>query len=348
MPNAIQRFGGLTAPRGAEGQTRWPFRGSRSTVQVLRPSLILIVLAAVALVAFGPLVAKSAEPEVVARVNGDSVTRAQFERMLANPLTLRQAQQELGVQEPGSRELERLAMRKLVYLRLLVQEAGRRKISVTRQELDQAISGLRRRFGDLKDFGVWVKEQGLNDPELFETVRTDMLAERATAALVEGVRVTEEQAQLYFDAHKGDLVIGTEVRLRIIAVRDKSEAEEIVADVRKGVPFDRLARRGSMGRLAAKGGDTGWVDFHALPSLLREAAAKLKPGEVYGPLEKSKDELLIVGMQGRRSIRAKSLAEARTEIERRLLPARQQEAVHVWLKEQEEKSQIKIFLQLER
>lgn len=338
MPNAIQRFGGLTAPSGAEGQ-------SRSTVRVLRPSLILIFLAAVALVAFGPLVAKSAEPEIVARVNGDSVTRAQFERMLANPLTLRQAQQELGLQEPGSRDLERLAMRKLVYLRLLVQEAGRRNITVTQPELDQAISALRRRFGDLKDFGVWVKEQGLNDPELFETVRTDLLAERATAALVEGIRVTEEQAQGYFDAHKDDLIIGAEVRLRVIAVRDKSEAEEIVAALRKGEPFDRLARWGSMGRLAAKGGDTGWVDFHALPSPLREAAAKLEPGEVCGPLEKSKDELLIVGMQGRRPIRAKSLAEARPEIERRLLPVKQQEAVQAWLTEQENKSKIEVYLQ---
>ena len=143
-----------------------------------------------------------ADVAVVARVNGDPVTRAQFDRMVANPLTLQQAQRELGVEEPDRKELERLAMRKLVHLRLLVQEADRRKINVTRKELDEAITALRRRFDDLKDFGAWVKEQGLNDPELFETVRTDMLAERVTAALVEGVRVTEEQAQQYFEAHR--------------------------------------------------------------------------------------------------------------------------------------------------
>jgi parvulin-like peptidyl-prolyl isomerase len=284
------------------------------------------------------------KPEIVARVNGDPVSRAQFDRMVANPLTLSQAQRELRVQEPDSKQLERLAMRKLVHLRLLVQEADRRKIRVTQKELDEAITALRRRFDDLKDFGTWIKQQGLNDPELFESVRTDLLAERVTAALVEGVRVTEEQAQQYVEAHRDDLIIGAEVRLRIIAVSSKAEAQEIVAAVQKGEPFDRLARRRSMGRLAAKGGDTGWVDFQALPSPLREAAVKLKPGEVSGLLQKGADEFLIVGLQGRRPVRAGSLAEARPEIERRLLLEKQQEAIETWLTEQERKSKIETFL----
>ena len=284
-----------------------------------------------------------ADVAVVARVNGEPVTRAQFDRMVANPLTLQQARRELGVEEPDRKALERLAMRKLVHLRLLVQEADRRKINVTRKELDEAITALRRRFDDLKDFGAWVKEQGLNDPELFETVRTDMLAERVTAALAEGVSVTEEQAQQYFEAHQENLFIGAEVRLRIIAVSTKVEAEEIMAAVRKGEPFDRLARRRSKGRLAAKGGDTGWVDVQALPSPLREAAAELKPGEVGGPLEKGPGDFLIVGLQDRRPVRAKSLAEARSEIERRLLPEKRREVVQKWLAEQETKAKIEIF-----
>jgi len=314
-----------------------------SRVRRLLPRAILCVAAVGIAVAFRPQLTSGAHMEIVARVNGDPVTRAQFDRMVANPLTLQQAQRELGVEEPDRKELERLAMRKLVHLRLLVQEAGRRRISVTRKELDDAITALRRRFDDLKDFGTWVKQQGLNDPELFETVRTDMLAERVTAALVEGVSVTEEQAQQYFEAHRDDLVIGAEVRLRIIAVSNKAEAEEIVAAVRKGEPFDRLARRRSVGRLAAKGGDTGWVDVQALPSPLRKAAVELKPGEVGGLLERGPGEFLIVGLQDRRPVRAKSLAEARPEIERRLLPEKRREAIVAWLAEQEKRAKIEIF-----
>jgi hypothetical protein len=70
---------------------------------------------------------------------------------------------------------------------------------------------------------------------------------------------------------------------------------------------------------------------------------KLKPGEVGGPFEKGPAEFLIVGLQDRRPLRAKSMAEARPEIERRLLSAKQQEAVQAWLAEQEKKSKIEVF-----
>jgi parvulin-like peptidyl-prolyl isomerase len=286
--------------------------------------------------------AKSEGAEVVARVNGETVTRAQFDRMVANPLTLRQARQELGVEEPDRKELERLAMRKLVHLRLLVQEAGRRKITVPQKELDEAITALRRRFDDLKDFGAWVKQQGLNDPELFETVRTDMLAKRVTAALAKGVRLTEDEAREYYEAHKEELIIGEEVRIRIIAVKDKAAAEEIVAALRKGEDFGRLARQRSLGMRAAQGGDTGWVDSRTLPPLLQTAVGPLSAGDAVGPLKKGDEEFLIVGLRGRRPLRAKSLAEARPEIERRLMPAKHRMVVEAWLTQQERESKIEM------
>jgi hypothetical protein len=66
---------------------------------------------------------------------------------------------------------------------------------------------------------------------------------------------------------------------------------------------------------------------------------------VGGPLQKGADEFLIVGLEGRRPVRAKSLGEARPEIERRLLPAKQQEAVQAWLTEQEKTSKIEVYIE---
>jgi hypothetical protein len=66
---------------------------------------------------------------------------------------------------------------------------------------------------------------------------------------------------------------------------------------------------------------------------------------VGGPLQKSADEFLIVGLEGRRPLRAKSLAEARSGIEQRLLAPKQQETIQKWLKDQEKKSKIELFLE---
>jgi hypothetical protein len=86
---------------------------------------------------------------VVARVNGEPVTRAEFERMVGNPLTREQLQQELGVKDPDVKDLERLALRQLIHHRLMLQEATRRQITVTNEELDEGMAALRRRFDDL-------------------------------------------------------------------------------------------------------------------------------------------------------------------------------------------------------
>lgn len=282
-----------------------------------------------------------AELAIVARVNGEPVSVAELERMRANPLTLLQAREELGVQEPDADALDRVAMRKLVHHRLVIQEARRRNITVTEEELDDAIASLRRRFGDLASFGAWIKEQGLDEGSLFETVRADMAADRVWAALVEGVRVTDEQVQRYYDAHADELR-REEVRLRIIAVRDEATAGEIVAALRKGADFGRLARQRSMGLRAAKGGDTGWVGAETLRPPLREAVATLKPGEARGPLRRG-PELLIVLLEGRRPGSTRTLAEARSEIASRLLPAGRQEVVRAWLAEQEKSSSIEVF-----
>jgi len=320
-------------------QTRRSTPGRKcSTVLVLLTRLTLIFLVA----ALCPSKVWSAEPEIVARVNGEPVTRVDLQRMLTYPRSQLQIQQELGDKEPDSKELDRLGLQKLIQQRLLLQEAGRRNLTVTEQNLDQSLTALRSRFKDLRSFGLWMKEQGLNDKSLFETLRAEMLANRVRAALVEEVRVTGEQVEEYYEVHKKELKTAGEVRLRIIAVRDKATAEEILAELKKGGNFTALARKRSVGMRAAQGGDTGWVKPHSLPPPLRKAVVALKAGEVVGPLQKDA-EFLIVGLAGRRDAQTKSLAEARPEIEKRLLAVKQQETIQAWLTEQEKKSKIELF-----
>jgi peptidyl-prolyl cis-trans isomerase D len=154
-----------------------------------------------------------------------------------------------------------------------------------------------------------------------------MLAGRVWASLAGGARINEDEMLRYYEAHKDEIVSGEEGRLRIIAVKDKAAADDVLASLKKGASFAQLARQRSEGLRAAQGGDTGWVDSRTLPETLLKAVPRLKPGDVAGPLETGSGEFLLVGLEGRRPMIAKSLAEARPEIERRLLPARQQAVV---------------------
>jgi peptidyl-prolyl cis-trans isomerase SurA len=317
-----------------------PARGCRPAAALLSWCVLILVPCAAALMAASN--ASAAEPEIVARVNGESLTREEFQRMRANPLTLRQLQHELGVKEPDSKELDRLALRKLIQLRLVAHEARLKKITLKEKELDEAVAALRRRFPDLKSFGEWMKEQGLNDKALFESVRADVLAERVRAALIKDVRVTGEQVQQYYESNKEKLKIG-EVRLQMIVAKDNPAAEEAVAALRRSKDFALVARQHSIGHRAAKGGDMGWVSSETLWPALRKFVSTMKVGQTGGPLHNG-NEFFIVRLADRRAGRALTLAEARPRIEPYLLAVKQQETLQDWLAHQEKKANIEVLL----
>jgi parvulin-like peptidyl-prolyl isomerase len=262
--------------------------------------------------------------------------------MLGNPLTREQLQQELGGKEPGPKDLERLAVRKLIQRRLLLQEASRQSITVTNAELDKGMAALRHRFDDLKSFGQWIQEQGLDEPSLFAIIREEMVSTRTAGALVAAVRVSDQDVLKYYDSHKHDLKV-EEVWIQVIAVKDKKAADEIQKALKKkGADFGRLAQQRSHGLRAAEGGNVGWVNSDTLWPPMRDAVSTLKPGESVGPLRQGED-FLIVRLHERRRGRTKTLAEARPEIEPLALAQKQQAALQAWIAEQEKKAKIEVL-----
>jgi parvulin-like peptidyl-prolyl isomerase len=281
-----------------------------------------------------------APAQVVARVNGEAVTRAEWLRLLTSPLERELLLEEPGVAGADPEALGRLALQKLIERRLLLQEGRRRGLTVTSQELDETIAALRRRFEDLEGFGRWMKGRGLEGTALFRSVRDDILVAKARGALAAEASVTGEDVQKYYDLHASELRT-EEVWLQVIAVKERADGEEIQRALRKGEDFGRLARGRSLGVRASRGGDVGWVTAESLPPPVRDAVASLEPGEAIGPLA-GDDHFLVVRLQERRAGRAKTLGEAQPEIEQRLLRLEQHQAIGGWLKQEQQKATIEV------
>jgi len=110
--------------------------------------------------------------------------------------------QELGSQNPETNELERLALQKLITRGLLLQEAARRNLTVSEQELDQAFTRFRSRFKNARKFAAWKKARELDDTALREDLRAQILLKRVRAALAEEVRLSEEEVQAYYEGNR--------------------------------------------------------------------------------------------------------------------------------------------------
>ena len=322
---------------------------------VLGASIIALALGATsALVSYA-----TSQQGVVARVNGEPITERDLQRrMLTDPAVQRQAQQRdmkrilagaTGSQQPSepqasaAKEQVRFALRRLVFVRLLVQEAARRDIKVTDKEVDDAVRAFKARFKDDAGFAAWRKLRDLEDDRsLLEAMRAELLVTRVSAALAKEARVSDEQVQAYYEKHTAELKIPEAARLQLIRVADKAAADNVLRTLKKGADFASLARERSTGARAAQGGDIGWVNAETLPPALHKAVARLNVGETSGPVQ-SGSEFMVVRLVAQRPARTRSLTEVRPAIEQRLLQAKQRQIIQGWLTEQEKKSKIEIF-----
>jgi parvulin-like peptidyl-prolyl isomerase len=282
------------------------------------------------------------DSRIAVRVNGEAVPYYELDRMLNDPRQREALAHELGNEDASVEALRRPALRKLVHRTLLLQEAHRRSLTVSDQDVDQAVAALRRRFGDLRGFGEWMQARGLNEHTLFESVRTDALLARVTGSLVQGSKVSEQEIRHYYQAHAAEMK-SEEVWLQMIVAKDRARAEQIQAETRKGADFGVLARRESLGRHSKQGGDLGWLNTQSLPAPLREAVASLDPGQAIGPLAKEDGTFVVVRLEQRRAGQTRTFSDAREQIHRHLIATKQENLIQSWLADQERTSHVEMF-----
>ena len=294
----------------------------------------------------------TAVPNIVARVNGEPITRAEWQRTLTDPRTRALYQRESsgkpsvvsGGKQADSQAYGRWVLQRLIVKHLALQEAARRKFVVSDAELDKSVEAWKASYkGGTKGAQKYIKARGLDDAALREILRNDMLVARVTADIIKDVKLTDKEVGAYYDTHAAELQVPEEVLLKVISVKDKAKADSIVVSLRNGEPFEALARESTTEPRAVELSDGRWVPVNSMPPALRGPVATLKPGENTEVLQGG-SEYYIVRLQDRRPSRPQTLAEARPQIEKRLLSEKQNETLQVWLRTQERKAKVEILV----
>ena len=70
-----------------------------------------------------------------------------------------------------------------------------------------------------------------------------------------------------------------EYKARLMLVDTKEKAEAIIAELKKGADFAKLAARDSKDPSGKQGGDLGWFNLQSMVKPFSDAVAKLKKGE---------------------------------------------------------------------
>ena len=230
------------------------------------------------------------ETRIAAIVNDDVVSLNDLSARIT--LVMRSA----GMADtPQSRDrISSQVLRSLIDERLQMQEAKRLNVTVSKEEIDQALARIEQQNnmpkGSLDEF---LAKQGISRATLIDQVTASLeWSKLVRNRLSQEVTISDEEVDDALARLKENANVPQNRISEIFLAIDnptqepqvKQLADRLIEQIRSGVRFDAVARQFSQSPTAAVGGDLGWVTTSQLLPELSEAVKKMNPGEMSYPL----------------------------------------------------------------
>lgn len=263
-------------------------------------------------------------PEVLARVNGEPITKIEFQRALGN-VEARAG----GSVPPDQRDrVFRGVLGQLVGYKLLLQESRARHVKVPDAEVDQRVTALRGQFPSEDAFAKQLAQQHVT----LEQVKSDARQELAVAQLLREtvaakVSVKPADVEAFYQQNlqrfeqpervRASHILITAPKTADAATRAKAraKADDLLKQVQAGKDFAVLAKANSQDPgSAANGGDLGYFQKGQMVGPFNDVAFLLKPGSVSGVVE-TDFGYHIIKVVDRQPARVVPLDEARPQVQ---------------------------------
>lgn len=232
-------------------------------------------------------------PDVLARVNGEDVTRSEFEQLIKN------MESSQGRQVPAERrdEIYRGVLDQLVTYALLSQEIKTRQIAVPDTEIETFVQGVRQRFPNEEEFKKALSSRGLTEQKLREDARMNMGIDKLMEAEVAMVKPsTEADARDFYQKNPKDFEQPEAVRASHILIpadqnndaekkKARAQAEAVLEKAKSGGDFAALAKQHSSDGSAQQGGDLNFFPRGQMVPPFEQAAFALQTGQISGIVE---------------------------------------------------------------
>ena len=262
-------------------------------------------------------------PEVIARVNGDTIARSEFERAVTN------LESQAGGPVPPDRRdaIYRQVLDQLVAFRLLTQESMARKVAVPEAEIEGRVGQVRGQFPTEQAFTAALAERGMTPDKLREDIRRQVTAMKLVEIeVVPTVTVGDAEIEAFYKQNpdkfqQPEAMHAAHVLIRLPENADeaakkkaRAEAQGVLASAKKGTDFATLAKQHSQDQASAvNGGDLGFVARGQTVPVFEQAAFALKPGQLSGVVESPFGFHVIKAFE-HRDARTVPLTEVKAEV----------------------------------
>jgi peptidyl-prolyl cis-trans isomerase SurA len=319
------------------------------------------VLAAVCAFALLPIcrAAFAQEAQVVdgiaAVVNGDVITFSQVRQLSAPREKLLRSQftgQEL---ENKLQEVRKLALKDLIDRRLIIQAFKKESFQIPDHIVDQRVHDIvRESFGG--DRNTFVKTLEAQNYSLGEFKEKEMERIIVSAMRSHNVKtnyiISPTKIEDFYRKHRDLFTTKEEIKLRMIMISgqkdtgnaqaQKALAEEVLGKLASGGEFEQVAQIYSEDSTKENGGDWGWIQRNTLAAPLEKFAFNMPVGRISSIIDYA-GNYYILKVEDKRGGTTKSLAEARSDIEKKLIQDEAAQIQERWIASLREKAYIRQF-----
>jgi parvulin-like peptidyl-prolyl isomerase len=239
--------------------------------------------------------------EIVAKVNGEIVTRGELEKQKARIAADLQQKGIIGpALQEGIAQGAADALRDQIDQLLLVAKGKDLNINVD-ADLNKRFAEIQStsKIADPEKFQDWLKEQtGMPYEDFRLQMKNQLLTQRVLGEEVyRNVTIPHAEMQKYYDEHKSEFIREEMVTLReiLIAVTDNTpartaaaekKAKDIVDRIRKGDKFTDMARQYSDAPTATSDGELGSFKKGELAKDIDDVVFKQQKGYVTDPIRR--------------------------------------------------------------
>jgi len=273
--------------------------------------------------------------QVLVKVNGDIITKTEFEARQVAELRTRP---ELASANPASAELQKAVAEitpELILTAvdelLLVQRGRESGFALGDQQFAQILENIKtsNNLQDETRFQEALKQEGLSLADLRRNLERQMLVQQVQRVeILDKISINDEESRAYYEAHRLEFTAPAEVTLREILIgvtasdrgvnvaeddAARARAEELRKRVLGGEPFPRLAGEYSAAASKANGGLIGPLNAEELAPELRDMLARMQVGDITEPI-RSQRGYQILKLESRTDAKVKSFDEARGDI----------------------------------
>ena len=229
---------------------------------------------------------------LVAKVNGEGISVEDFENEYYQYAKIYSLQYGEGIMDQEVQEgltlrdsLKEEVLNKLIMDELILQDAEKRGIEVTEEELDEIKNSQLEMLGGQEAFEEYLEGQGMTEEAFEDVIRKNIIAQKHQETVFEETEITDEKLEEYFEENKEML---EKVEASHILLETEEEAKEVLAKLNAAEPADfaTLAEEVSLDKASAvNGGDLGYFGRGKMVEEFESAAFGLEEGETSGVVQ---------------------------------------------------------------